>query len=436
MKFGGAALADGAGVRNVCRIVAARSAERPGLVVSAHAGVTEMLDEAARGAARGELEMDGLRVRHRSVLAQLGLDPELLDQHLGELRALLGGIAARRRLLAEELDYSLSFGERMSARVVAAALRRLDLEATPVDAFDLGLTTDSVHGRARPLAGFERTIRDSLADMPGIPVVTGFLGRDASGKLTTLGRNGSDLTAALLAEASGARELIFFKCVAGVSSADPKLVPEAHVIERLDFEEARELALHGASVLHPDALPAAERSGALVRVLDVDHPDAPGTLITARSDRGPEDRELVGIASESELHALELVPDRCGELDRPLTELFALLGRHRIEPRFLRGGPGGLTIFSASSPRTAELAAELDGRVRVGAPAAVLALVGRGGTRLGARATLLLEERGIPVRQAFLSDQSASQVLLVAPADQNRALRALHAGFLEPARAR
>jgi aspartokinase len=208
-------------------------------------------------------------------------------------------------------------------------------------------------------------------------------------------------------------------------------VPEARPIERLDFDEARELALYGASVLHPDALPAARRSGAEVRVRDVEHPDAPGTLVTG--DGREASAQPVGIATEAELVALELTPDRCGELDRPLTELFALLGRHHIEPRFVVGGPARLTVFTARTPLFSELAAELSERVRLGAPAATLALVGGGGLAMGSRALGVLEARGIGVHHAFLSESRPSQVLLVAPADQMRAARALHAALLEPA---
>ncbi len=178
-KFGGAALIDGAGVRRVGEIVAARLADAPAVVVSAHGGVTRLLRTAAVEAARGEGGLDLVRQRHKGLLRQLDLHPELLDAHLRELAGVLRGVRMCRRLGERELDYVLSFGERMSARIVAAALRRGGVPATAMDAFDLGLVSDSEHGRARPLPGFQSEVRRALEGLEGVPVVTGFLARDA-----------------------------------------------------------------------------------------------------------------------------------------------------------------------------------------------------------------------------------------------------------------
>src|SRR5688572_3241238 len=158
MKFGGAALADGAGIRRVGEILAARGGARPVAVVSAALGVTELLIAAAAAAAEGRSELERVRVRHRTLLSQCGLDQELLNHLLSELAAVLEGIRSRRALTAAERDFVLSFGERMSARIVAAALRAGGRNATPVDAFDLGLISDSNHGCARPLAGTSAAI--------------------------------------------------------------------------------------------------------------------------------------------------------------------------------------------------------------------------------------------------------------------------------------
>ena len=242
LKFGGAALADGGGIQRVGAILASRGGPRPVAVVSAAAGVTELLIQVAQAAAEGRSELERVRVRHRTLLSQCGLEQELLNRLLAELAAVLEGIRERRAISAAERDFVLSFGERMSTRVVAAALRAGGRNATPVDAFDLGLISDSNHGCARPLAGTSSAIRRALAEVPGIPVVTGFVAKDAAGNLTTLGRNGSDLSASLLADACGAREVQFWKVVGGVMSADPTLVPDARGIARLSYAQAAEYA--------------------------------------------------------------------------------------------------------------------------------------------------------------------------------------------------
>ena len=334
MKFGGAALADGDSVRRACELVAARLEERPAVVVSAHHGVTQLLRAAAQDAAEGSLRGDSLRLKHKALLRQLDLEPELLDAHLRELASVLSLVHSRGALGDAELDYVLSFGERMSARVVAASLRRAGVPATPVDAFDLGLVSCSTHGRARPLPGYAQRVREALEGLTGVPVVTGFLARDERGALTTLGRNGSDLTAALLAEATAARELVFWKSVPGVMSADPRDVPDAFCLERLSFDDARRLALCGADVLHPEALAPARRSGATVRVLDVGAPDAPGTRLDADADaRGP-----VAVASAPDLVRLDVSPSDDGHLAGRIAGLLDLLRGAGVEPRFVGGG--------------------------------------------------------------------------------------------------
>jgi aspartate kinase len=328
MKFGGAALKDGPAVERACGIVRDLGGERPVVVVSAHQGVTILLDSVAKAAAEGEVDRDRVRIRHRSLLRELGLDSELLDRYFAELASILRGIAARKKLSPDERDLVLSYGERMSARVVAHALKSISIPATPVDAYDLGFLSDSNHGAARPLLESRARVRAALAEVPGIPVVTGFLAKDAHGNLTTLGRNGSDLSAALLAEAVGASALELWKSVGGMMTADPAIVADARVVERMSFEDAAALASHGAEVLHPETLEPALRAGFAVRILDVRHPREPGTSLERRSsERGPvaiairrsfrEDRSLVAVVGRGEFGTRVLEALREADL-RPL----------------------------------------------------------------------------------------------------------------------
>ena len=284
MKFGGAALRDGAGVRRAVAIVDEHGGEAPVVVVSALEGVTDLLVQAARAAARGEVNVEAVRVRHRSVLRQLDADPERLDRYVRELTLLLDSISARRDLRAVELDHVLSFGERASARIVAGCFEAEGISATPVDSYDLGLTTDSNHGNARPLPSEHAKVKRSVGEIPGVPVVTGFLAKDRAGNLTTLGRNGSDLSAALLAEAIGAGAVEFWKGVPGILTADPFVVPDARPIERLSFADAEELGQLGARVLHPDAIAPAVRAGIEVRVRFVEDPTHSGTILTEEEE--------------------------------------------------------------------------------------------------------------------------------------------------------
>ena len=421
MKFGGAALADGPAVERVCGIVRDLGGERPIVVVSAHQGVTNLLDSVARAAAAGAVDGDRVRLRHKGLLRQLGLDAELLNRFFAELASLLEGIRVRGRLLAGERDLVLSYGERMSARIVAQALKRTGLRATPVDAFDLGLTTDSNHGAARPLPESGAAVREALRGIPGIPVVTGFLAQDRLGNLTTLGRNGSDLTASLVAEAAGVAELELWKTVGGMMTADPALAPEARLIERLSFEDAGELAAHGADVLHPEALHPARRAGLSVRILDVARTDAPGTrLVPDREDAGP-----IGIAARRRCLRITLPRDDSAALAGRLS---ALLARHAVEPAAFSASGASLELLLVPGPATDAVLSDIGRSAVVERDLAQVAVVGRPATG----AFEALAGLGVPVLEARFGSDRPSQVFLVPTDDLERAVRGLHAALLAP----
>jgi len=422
MKFGGAGLVDGPAVARVCELVAAEA--HTVVVVSAHAGVTSQLESVARAAAAGTLELRALRIRHKSLLAELQLDPELLDRLLAELGQVLYSISERRRIEPEELDFVLSFGERMSARIVAAALRAGGLPATPVDAFDLGLTTDSCHGHARPLPGFEESVQRSLQEVPGIPVVTGFLAKDPRGNLTTLGRDGSDLTAALVARALGAQRLVLWKCVPGLMSADPAVVPEARVLAGLSLHEAAALAFHGARVLHASTLEPVLDSGVRLEMKDVAHPEAPGSVL---DDRPVESRPLA-VTGHASLAGLRIAS---AGGDVPAT-LFPLMHAHHVSPRSLHVDSDGIELFA---PRTAGfeiLRRELGDRAAELDEAASVVVVGGARAGAGARALETLAGAGIEPRRAHLVTDGLSQTFLVRPEERDPAMRLLHAALCVP----
>ena len=424
MKFGGVGLGDGTAVRRACAIVEAHTGAEPTVVVSAHAGVTEELEACARAAAEGRLLLEPLRLRHKGLLRQLDLDPELLDKLLTELGHVLYSLSGRRAVEPEELDFVLSFGERMSARIVAACLRSRGCVATPVDAFDLGLTTDSCHGSARPLPGVEASLRRSLADIPGVPVVTGFLAKDGSGKLTTLGRNGSDLTAALVARAAGAGHLVFWKSVAGVMTADPQIIPEARVIESLSLAEARALAYHGGEILHPLALEPVQGGDLVVEVRDIRRPDMPGSRLEERTaGSGP-----VAITGSPLLHGIE-VPHEEGELPGAL---FALLHAHRVRPRSLQVRPEGVIVHAPPSTGFEILERELGERAQRLADSCSVAVVGEVSSADGGELELL-EQAGLRPRRVELSAPASCQLFLLPPEDYVGSLRALHKGLFEGA---
>lgn len=438
LKFGGAALADGAAIRQAVERVGewasvdggnprrSGSDSRPIVVVSALLGVTDGLGEVARqaalgpSAARASMDLAGetVRIRHRSVLSQLGLPSELLDRHWRDLRMLLAGIAQRGRLDPQNRDLVLSYGERMSARIFAAALNAAGYGATPVDAWDVGLVTDSNHGHARPLQGTGQAIGSALRSIPGIAVVTGFLAKDGSGHLTTLGRNGSDLTASLLAEAAGASELVFYKDVPGILSADPRALSGAEVLSEVTYAEATELAFHGAQLLHPASLAPAIRAGVPVRFVPL-RSGASGTRLVTHLERiGP-----AALAWTRSVLRVRYDLSRPEHRGASLAAAFKDLESAGLTPTMTAIDGCGLTVYARPGNAAPAAAAAVDGGF------ATLALVGHG---IGQRAALaagvlaVLAEAGITPLAVQLGGSEHSLVLALEGNELRAAREILH----------
>jgi len=304
MKFGGTSVGDAACIGRVAQIVQDASREYPVVaVVSAMSGVTNRLIEAAIHAEAGDLERTGaafamLRKNHEAALRELIRTEEKrkpiaqrLDQIFAEGERLCKGTALLRELTPRTLDAISSLGERLSAPVVAGALRELGVASDAIEATDL-IATDNCHGGADPLMDRTRERCEArllpLLRQSVVPVVTGFIGATTEGILTTLGRGGSDYSATILGAALGAEEVIIWTDVDGVMTADPRLVPEARTIPEISYREASELAYFGAKVLHPKTLRAVQQAGIPVWIRNSFAPSNRGTKITpqGRSNGG------------------------------------------------------------------------------------------------------------------------------------------------------
>jgi aspartate kinase len=304
MKFGGTSVGDATCISRTAQIVAKAARENPCVVVvSAMSGVTNRLIEAAQKSATGDASEGGnltnvLRSQHAAALETLIQEPQArqhvmlkLDGVLNDAKRLCDGTALLRELTPRTLDEISSLGERLSAPIIAAAVSTLSLRAESVDATEL-IVTDAFHGGAEPRMELTREkaqarLRPLLAKGV-VPVVTGFIGATAEGKLTTLGRGGSDYSATILGAALDASEVVIWTDVDGVLTADPRLVPEARTIPVISYREAAELAYFGAKVLHPKTLNPVMQAGIAVWIRNSFAPERPGTKIT------PEGRSIGG----------------------------------------------------------------------------------------------------------------------------------------------
>jgi len=353
MKFGGTSIGGAAAVRQAVGIVAAQLERKPVVVVSAHVGVTDSLLAAARDTADVESGIDEIVDRHRAILRDLNLDARLLDALLDELRDLGRGLRLVGAVTPKLTDVIASYGERLSARVVAAALTAAGMSATPVDSFRVGLRTDSKFGRARP-APDDELIRRSLSDVRGVPVVTGFLGADEQGNITTLGRNGSDFSAALIGAAIGAEEVQIWTDVDGVHTADPRIVPAARSIRRMSFADVADLASFGSTVLHPAALEPLRQAGIPLRVRSTLAPAAVGTTVASAVDGG---RPVVrAIAHRDDVAMITLRSQRLVPQHAFLSRVFRCLDQIGCDTGPVAVGEAAVTI--AVETARAELAVQ------------------------------------------------------------------------------
>ena len=304
MKFGGTSVGDAACIARVAQIVRDASAEGSVVVVvSAMSGVTNRLVSAATRAESGNRDQvaelfAALRQQHQAALEVLIQQNDkrsrlaaAMEDIFREGERLCEGTTLLRELTPRTLDSVSSLGERLSAPMVSGALEGLGLPSEAIEATDL-VVTDSYHGGAEPLMNRTRERCGArlrpLLDRGVVPVVTGFIGANEEGVLTTLGRGGSDYSATILGAALDADEIIIWTDVNGVLTADPRLVPDARTIPEISYREAAELAYFGAKVLHPKTLRAVVPAGIPVWIRNSFAPEQLGTKITpqGRSNGG------------------------------------------------------------------------------------------------------------------------------------------------------
>ena len=320
LKFGGSSLATSGRIRDVAKIVLKEARRDPVIVVvSAFQGVTNQLLECARLAAKAnrryETAWRKVVHRHRSVIEDLlgkrhsARLRSQVDTLLNELHEVLHGIQLLGHGPPRALDLVASFGERLSALIISAHLNRSH-PARFADARQFIVTDDQFMSANVIFGKTNRMARRYFAELfrsnrpRPIPVVTGFIGSTSDGQTTTIGRNGSDYTAAILGAALGAEIIEIWTDVDGVLSADPNVVASAFVLPRITYEEAMELSYFGAKVLHPAAIAPAVARGIPLLVKNTFRPEAPGTLISCGGKNG--DQLARGITSIAGLTLLTL----------------------------------------------------------------------------------------------------------------------------------
>jgi aspartate kinase len=343
MKFGGTSVADPDAIGRLIEIVRRRQAEdraAPVVVVSALAGVTDVLVAIARDAEDGNVDSAAgavrrLRDRHaataRAVTMASGASLlAAVEQEFDELAGLVHALAVLREVSPRSLDAVLAVGEVISSRIVAAALADHCVPAVWIDARRV-VVTDSEHTAAAPdTAATGEQVRERVAPPLAagqVPVVGGFIGATAAGVTTTLGRGGSDYSAAILGGCLHVAEIQIWTDVDGMLTADPRIVPQPRLVPELTFAEASELAYFGAKVLHPSTILPAVEKNIPVRILNSRRPENSGTLIAAGGRSG--DAQLTAIAAKRDVTVVDITSTRMLMAHGFLRRLFEVFERFR-----------------------------------------------------------------------------------------------------------
>ena len=440
MKFGGSSVADAGRIRHVAGIVRANLHRKPVLVFSAMGDATDRLLAAGDAAAqRGEVLAGPVEKQHCDAIKELGLQDSAGKEAavlFGELRRLLSGISLLRELTPRTRDFLASFGERLSARIVAAHFNSIGVRALACDAWDAGFVSDSNFTSAELAAESRGLIREKVTALLGsgaLPVVTGFIAKDGNGDITTLGRGGSDLSATAIAAACGAEEAQVWKDVDGILTADPRVVENALPVEAVTYEEAAELAYFGAQVLHPRAMQPCLPSGTPVLVKNSYNASAPGTRIVAALPKGT--HPVRAIALRKGVTLVDIVSTRMLRQYGFLAELFQGFARHRISVDMVATSEVSVSLTIDPGQDISALEKELGRIVSIDVKTgkAIVTIVGdvKRSSEILARAFKACQLLGAPVQMVSQGASKVNASFIVNDAEADGVVKAIHRDFFE-----
>ncbi len=435
MKFGGSSVSNAERIRTVFDIVKARLDRKPVVIASAFRGITDDLFALAQESLKGnDARLEIIRARHFEVADALGVDRDIVKDNLAELAVLLKGISLVKELTPRTLDYVVTFGERLSTRIIASYFTKAGIPAEQHDAFDIGLVTDDRFGGAQPLPEADAEIKRQISRMTKLPIITGYMGKTRSGDITTLGRNGSDFTATIIGAAIDAEEVQIWSDTDGIMTADPRIVPDAKPIEQLTFEEASELAYYGGKVLHPATIVPAIRKRIPVRALNTFKPSHPGTTIQPAIAQNP--GGVKSLAHHLGNYVVNISSSRMLMGHGFLAKIFEVFAKHQIVVNMVATSEVSVSVTTDSARGLDAAKAELDqiGDVTIEKDRAIICVVGEGLKFISGIAGDIfasLKDAGVNV---LMISQGASKInvaFVVANEDAHKAVQALHRKFFK-----
>lgn len=442
MKFGGSSVANAACMRQVAELVQAAASRPPLVVLSAMGKTTNGLFAAAQAAERGDLEgaitaMQAVMATHLTAARELfpGGVPEPLEaalaERFGELELILRGVALLRELSLRSMDAIASFGERLSTLIFSAYIGAPLVDARQV------MRTDDTFGEGQPRFAFlPELAAKHFAPLlqPGRPVVTqGYIGATEDGLTTTLGRGGSDYSAALFGAALGVEEVQIWTDVQGVLTCDPRVVPEAQSIDQLTFAEAAELAAFGAKVLHPATIQPAVEKGIPVTVRDTQRPEGRFTTIAPDTRSG---RAVTALATRGPVTVLTVNSTRMLNHSGFLAKLFDVFRRHGVSVDLIATAEVSVSLTVEADAPLEALISELSAFANVVTvrDRAIIAVVGeRIKQTPGVAARVFTALGGINIELISMGANEINLSLVVPQSGVVEALKRLHRVLIEEA---
>ena len=449
IKFGGTSVGDAQRVANAIDIVAERKAQSPIVVVSALAGVTNDLVAATEAARQCDIDrvnqiIAAVRQRHEDVAMRLVQQKfdffesfiKQLDKQIDQIHTILRGIALLGEITARAKDKVLGIGEKLSSVLFAYSMMMRALPGEHVDSEEV-VITDGRFGEATPQmeetrAAAQRVLLP-LIERRLIPVMGGFIGRTRDGATTTLGRGGSDYSAAIIGAAAGANEIQIWTDVDGMMTADPRLIPGARVIDRISYVEAAELAWFGAKVLHPKTIAPAVAQRIPVRVLNTHNVASPGTLITEEGDT----RDSAGpraVAVKRGITVVHMTSNKMLGAHGFLARLFAIFEELEVSVDLITTSEVSVSVTIDEKHNLQQLTERLRpvADVEVLENRCIVAIVGRNLMRDSMVGAKIFEAmRGIATSMFSLGTSGLNLSIVVDDAEADRSVRAIHAALFE-----
>jgi aspartate kinase len=449
MKFGGTSVENADAFRRVASIVKLAVNAQPVVIVSAIAGFTNSLLASVETAVKGDTRaaaraLDADFERHLNIANEL-LEPEaraafvsIVGDARSKIRQLHKIIAAHPVTSPPLQDEIVAYGEQLSSQLLTAVLRQTGLAGRYVDARNC-IKTDDVYGSATPKPETAAASQAEIAPLllaAQIPVLGGFIGSTDRGVTTTLGRGGSDYTAALIGAALEAREIEIWTDVSGVLTADPRIVPEAQTIRVLSYQEAAELAYFGAKVLHPKTIQPAVDKSIPVRVCNSRVPKEGGTLIVAKSESTPQ--TVKAIAHKSGITTVQVTSARMLGAYGFLRALFEIFDQHQTAVDVVTTSEVSVSLSIDDASALPELKQNLEklGTVEVEENRTIISVVGEGlrsTPGIAARVFSVIED--INVTMISVGASSVNLTFMVDEAHAIEAITRLHRVCFETANA-